>query len=163
MPENIRLRTATSEDRDFLVDMAVLAVNWLPERRLTRQEILDTPELSHYVDGWMRPDDRGIIALTPEGAPVGAAWLRQLPATDPGYGFVADDVPELSIAVVPGSRGGGVGRALIRALLAEAETVGLRAVSLSVERANRAAQWYRDEGFVVVQSFDDADTMLWTP
>jgi hypothetical protein len=34
------------------------------------------------------------------GVPIGAAWLRLMPVHDSGYGFVAPDVPELSIAVV---------------------------------------------------------------
>ena len=76
--------------------------------------------------------------------------MRQLTADDPGYGYVADGVPELGIAVLAGWRRRGVGRALIRALVADARIRGVRAVSLSVERANHAAHLYADEGFSVV-------------
>lgn len=119
------------------------------------------PALAHYVSGWMRPDDLGVVAVDQAGNLVGAAWLRYLPAADPGYGYVRDDVPELTMGVVSAWRGNGVGRALLREVLAAARAVGVLAVSLSVERANVvAARLYASEGFRTVESFDDADTML---
>ncbi|MGH3929327.1 MAG: hypothetical protein ACRDTF_05050 [Pseudonocardiaceae bacterium] len=57
------------------------------------------PDLAHYVNGWPRDGERGMIAEA-SGVPIGAAWLRLMPVHDPGYGFVAPDVPELSIGVV---------------------------------------------------------------
>ena len=94
------------------------------------------------------------------GVPIGAAWLRLMPAHDPGYGFVAPDVPELSIGVVASWRGRGVGRALLRAAAAQARAVGAALISLSVERANQAKVLYEDEGFRVVSSGPAADTMV---
>ncbi|WP_435206989.1 GNAT family N-acetyltransferase [Micromonospora sp. bgisy143] len=155
-----RIRTATSADHGFLVDMLVQAVNWLPERNWSREEILAKPELAHYVAGWMRPADFGVVAADPADRPVGAAWCRQLTAADPGYGYVSDDVPELTLGVVDSWRNRGVGRALLRAVLSVAAERGLPKVSLSVERANFAAQLYASEGFRTVKSFDDADTMV---
>jgi hypothetical protein len=40
-----------------------------------------------------------------DDTPVGAAWVRNLPASDPGYGFVAPGIPELVIAISPHSGG----------------------------------------------------------
>jgi len=94
------------------------------------------------------------------GVPIGAAWLRLMPAHDPGYGFVAPDVPELSIGVVASWRGRGVGRALLCAAAAQARAVGAALISLSVERANQAKVLYEDEGFRVVSSGPAADTMV---
>lgn len=108
--------------------------------------------------GWPRPGDGGVIAVVGE-QPIGAAWWRFFPEDDPGYGFVAATVPELSIAVVAPWRGRGVGRALLRAAIA-AVAPHCRQVSLSVERANRAQQLYVSEGFRVVASDQDADTMV---
>jgi GNAT superfamily N-acetyltransferase len=140
--------------------MLVEAVNWEPHRHRSREEIMADPPLTHYVSGWMRPDDMGVVAVAPSGLPVGAAWLRYLPATDPGYGFVRDDVPELSMGVVTSWRGRGVGRTLLRSVLAAARAAGVAAVSLSVERANFAARLYESEKFRTVESFDYSDTML---
>jgi GNAT superfamily N-acetyltransferase len=108
----------------------------------------------------MRPDDFGVVAVDSADRPVGAAWLRYLTAADPGYGYVRDDVPELSISVVEPWRGRGVGRALLRAALDAARDRDVRAVSLSVERANFAARLYAAEGFRTVESFENSDTMV---
>lgn len=162
-----RVRPAVSEDAGFVVAMLVEAVNWEPGRELSRDQIMATPSLAHYVSGWMRADDVGVLAVeTVETVddeaerPIGAAWLRYLPATDPGYGYIGDDVPELSAGVVKTWRGRGVGRALVRAVLDAARGLGVGAVSLSVERANFAAELYAGEGFRVVESFADSDTMV---
>ena len=157
---DVGIRAATPADADFLVDMLVEAVNWLPERNWPRERILSDPALAHYVAGWMRRDDVGVVAVDPADRPVGAAWFRYLTAADPGYGYVSDDVPELTIGVVNAWRGRGVGRMLLRAVLDAAGERGIRTVSLSVERANVAARLYAAEGFRTVESFTDADTMV---
>ncbi len=101
--------------------------------------------------GWPRDSDLGVVA-EPDGQPVGAAWLRFLPETEPGYGFVAPDVPELTIGVSAGWRGRGVGRALLRALAGQARARGIGQISLSVERENPAQRLYLSEGYRVVDS-----------
>ncbi|MFB9234743.1 GNAT family N-acetyltransferase [Plantactinospora siamensis] len=154
------IRPARPGDAEFLADMLVAAVNWAPDSDRSREATMADPALAHYVAGWQRPDDFGVVAVDCEGAAVGAAWLRYLTAADPGYGYVADDVPELSIGVVESWRGRSVGRALLRAAWAAARDRGVRAVSLSVERANFAARLYAAEGFRTVESFRDSDTMV---
>jgi GNAT superfamily N-acetyltransferase len=154
------IRSATPADAEFLTDMLVEAVNWEPHRHRSSEEIMADPPLTHYVSGWMCSTDLGVVAVSPVGLSIGAAWLRYLPATDPGYGYVRDDVPELSMGVVASWRGRGVGRALLRSALNAARAAGVTAVSLSVERANFAARLYQAEGFRTVESFDHSDTML---
>jgi GNAT superfamily N-acetyltransferase len=156
----VHLRPARPDDRAFITEMLVAAVNWAPGRSLTVDRILADPALAHYVAGWMRPGDLGVVATSADGTPIGAAWLRYFPTDDPGYGFVRPDVPELSIGVRASLRGKGIGRRLLRAILAAARDAGVPAVSLSVDRANAAARLYAAEGFRVTGSEVDADTML---
>lgn len=154
-------RPAESTDAAFLATMVVAAVNWdstIP--RATAEEVLSDHRNAHYVEAWPRLDDVGVIATDTGGSPIGAAWLRLFTAEDPGYGFVAEDVPELSVGVVMPWRGKGVGRALLREVLRRGAERGFIRVSLSVERANRARELYLAEGFVVVDSGQDADTMV---
>jgi hypothetical protein len=95
------------------------------------------------------------------GLPLGACWLRYRPVSNPGYGYVAADIPELTLAVRRDARGQGIGRALLRAIAAAARAAGLTSLSLSVEHANTiAARLYRSEGWRIVKSEIDADTML---
>jgi len=140
--------------------MLLEAMNWHPRSRFTRADVDADPLLRHYVEGWQRPDDLGAVAVDPAGAPIGAAWLRHFTADDPGYGFVAPDVPELSIGVVAQRRGQGVGRALLRAAAELAAARGIGRISLSCERANPAMRLYVGEGYVTVESGRDSDTMV---
>ncbi len=107
-------------------------------------EVKRNPALAIYVEGWGRDGDVGVVAMS-GGEPVGAGWVRKLK----GYGFVADDIPELAIATAHGSEGRGIGSAMLRALIAEC-TGTFRAISLSVRLENPAAKLYRRFGFVEV-------------
>lgn len=159
MDGELSSQLATAKDSDFLLDMLVEAANWPPNRHLSRSTVAADPALARYIEGWPRPGDLGLIAHA-DGNPVGAAWLRMFTADNPGYGYVADDVPELSIAVVDRWRGCGVGRALLQEIAHRARSAGHRAISLSVERANPAHHLYVSEGYRVVERGLDADTLL---
>jgi GNAT superfamily N-acetyltransferase len=155
------IRRATAEDGSFMADMLVEAANWSAEwKKKSRRRVLSAPATAKYIAGWPRATDLGVIAEA-DGAPVGAAWLRFLPAADPGYGFVAPDTPELTIGVAGDWRGQGVGRALLRGLAEQARSAGIRQISLSVERKNFAQKLYLAEGYRVVDSSDThSDTMV---
>jgi ribosomal protein S18 acetylase RimI-like enzyme len=154
------IRAATAGDAVFLEDMLVEAANWPSHPNRSREETLSEPAVAHYVDGWPRATDLGVVAHEEQERAIGAAWLRFFPETDPGYGFVREDIPELAIGVVSDRRGQGVGRTLLHALADTARQRGVDFVSLSVERANAAVMLYRAEGFQVVDRRDHADTML---
>ena len=82
---------------------------------------------------------------------IGAAWYRYLPAEDPGFGFVDPAIPEVTMALLPGWRGRGIGQILLQALMREAGAAGANALSLSVDPSNGAAlQLYQRLGFVAV-------------
>ena len=81
------------------------------------------------------------------GVPVGAAWLRVFsgrelgPWDDPG-------TPVLAIAVEPLSRGVGVGRLLMTALIEVAMTSGVPAINLTTGTFNEVAVYlYHSCGF----------------
>ena len=155
------IRNATAGDGEFLADMLVAAVNWSPAwKPRSRRRVLAAPATAHYIAGWPRGTDLGVIAEAGAG-PVGAAWVRFFTAEDPGYGFTAPDVPELTVGVAAPWRGQGAGRLLLRAVAARAAAAGIRRISLSVERANFARGLYRSEGYTVAgASGPQSDTMV---
>jgi GNAT superfamily N-acetyltransferase len=155
------IRAAASGDGAFMADMLVEAVNWSAKwKKQSRRRVLSTHRTAHYISGWPRDTDLGVIAEADE-EPIGAAWLRFHPASDPGYGFVSPEVPELTIGVAVHWRGRGAGRALLRAIDEQALPAGIRQISLSVERANFAQKLYLSEGYQIVDSSDrDSDTMV---
>ena len=155
-----RTRPAGQADGAFLGDMVVEAANWRPGAALPKHQVLTAPEHSRYVSGWKRPTDAGFVAVDPTGTPIGAAWYRLLPRSDPGFGYVGTSVPELIIGVRPIWRAHGVGRALLQALTRQARADGYGRLSLSVERGNFAVTLYRSEGFAVTQSGIGRDTMV---
>lgn len=77
-----------------------------------------------------------------------------------GYGWVAADIPELSMAVLPDHQGQGIGGALLDTVCALVRMSGFPAVSLSVEDGNGAAKLYADHGFVSVGRNGDSDVLV---
>lgn len=153
------IRDATSADGPFLEEMLAVAADWRPDTAVrSTSEVLAEPALAHYVEGWPRPGDFGVVAEDTD-VRVGAAWCRQHTADDPGYGYVADDVPEVSIGVVAGRRGEGIGRRLMTAVIEAAGARGVDALRLSVEVDNPARRLYDRIGFVVVDDALGAVTM----
>ncbi|MBN1370890.1 MAG: GNAT family N-acetyltransferase [Anaerolineaceae bacterium] len=154
------LRPIAASDQDFLWEMLYQAVYVPPGSPAPPREIIRQPELAHYVQDWPQPGDLGFIAAeATTGKPLGAAWLRLFSAESPGYGFVAEGIPELSVAVLPECRGQGVGTALLEGLLAAARGQ-YAAVSLSVSAGNPAAKLYRRLGFAVYEQTGDSLTMV---
>lgn len=121
-------------------------------------DALRDEHLSRYLEGWGRPGDVALIAET-NGKPIGAAWYRLFPQAAPGYGFIDESTPELSLAVSPDHRRRGVGSALLDALLQRAKRDGHAAVSLSVEADNPAFHLYETHGFERVEKVQGAWTM----
>jgi GNAT superfamily N-acetyltransferase len=157
-----RIRPATGEDARVLADMLVEAANWDAARARPRISVLADRSVARYVAGWKRPGDFGCVAEDARGVAVGACWARLFPANDPGYGFVAVGVPELTLGVYPYWRAQGAGRALLRELAREAAARGHARLSLSIARGNFAHRLYQSEGYVTVSVRDGAETMVRT-
>ena len=122
-------------------------------------DILREPHFARYISGWGRSGDIGVVAEDEQGQPLGAAWYRFFSPEERGFGFVSQDVPELTVAVRPDARGRGTGTALLEALLARARTAQVSSLSLSVEEDNPALALYQRLGFVGVGRVGNALTM----
>src|SRR3954466_12378535 len=131
----LRCRPARTEDFSFLATMLGEAAVWRPDKPTpTGEQVMADPRYARYLAGWPRPGDYGLVAE--QGGPVGAAWYRTYTDAEHGYGFVAEDVPELSIAVIASRRHEGIGRRLLTDLIAASVADGWRALSLSVAEKN---------------------------
>ncbi len=155
----MQLRPATSADQAALNDLLYHAISVGPGERAPDRDIVNKPELARYVREWGSvAADYGVLAVE-GGTVLGGAWLRQWRGAERGYGFVDEDTPELSIAVVPTRRGEGIGTELLRRLLDEAAKRHAR-VSLSVASHNPARTLYEREGFTLHAVVGDSITML---
>ena len=118
--------------------------------------IIARPELQVYVRDFGQGVGDCCMAAVVDGRVVGAAWARVMN----DYGHLDDETPSLAIALLPEHRGGGIGTALMTALLEKLRRDGWKRVSLSVQRKNAAARLYRRLGFRVAVSRDDEDIMV---
>ena len=110
----------------FMRSLLTHAYNWHVNR-------LDaTVPISRYVDGWGRPGDTALLAIE-SGHRVGAGWFRLFRESAPGYGFVDESTPEVTIVVVPSRQGEGIGQLLLAGLVERAQADAYRALSVSVE------------------------------
>lgn len=65
------VRRATANDTAFLWETLLVAANWNPDRpRRTIADVMRDPTLTHYVEGWPRDGDAGVVA--DDHGPVGA-------------------------------------------------------------------------------------------
>lgn len=137
------IRKGSAADVPFMRSMLAHAYAW-------RVNALDAEiPLTRYVDNWGREGDVSLIA-TETGHRVGAAWFRVFRSGEPGYGFIDEATPELTISIVPSRRRHGVGQELLDALLEKARAEGHQAVSLSVEADSPAVAFYERNGFARV-------------
>ncbi|GAB3059527.1 GNAT family N-acetyltransferase [Sediminivirga luteola] len=161
-PVTLRPLPADTGTEAFLRPFLGLVVNWLDLRPALSEEAIATDDiLNGYVAGWGREGDLALGAWAAgDEELIGAAWLR-LPTEDwHGHGYVARDIPELAMAVMPEYRGGGTGRRLLTALISMARMAGHPSLSVSVEDGNDAATLYASLGFTVVGRSGTADTLL---
>jgi len=157
--DDVQCRPAGVADLPFLATMLGEAAVWRPDKPTpTGDEVMADPRYAMYLAGWPRPGDHGIVAE--DGEPLGAAWYRTYTEASHGYGFVGEDVPELSIAVIASRRQQGIGRRLLVDLVAASVAQGFSALSLSVNEGNPARRLYESVGFVPVERHDRSWTMV---
>jgi len=157
--EEVRFRSAGFEEFNFLATMLGEAAVWRPDKPTpTADQVLADPRYSMYLAGWPRPGDYGLIAE--QGVPVGAAWYRTYTTASHGHGFVAEEIPELSIAVIASRRQVGIGRRLLVDLIGASDSQGYAALCLSVSEANPARRLYESVGFVPAEKHGSSWTMV---
>ena len=157
--KTVRYRPAGPEDFTFLATMLGESAVWRPDKPTpTSDQVLADPRYALYLAGWPRQGDSGLVAE--QDGPVGAAWYRTFTEASHGYGFVAEDVPELAIAVIASRRHEGIGRRLLIDLIKASIAQGYPALSLSVNGDNPARDLYESVGFVPVERHGSSWTMV---
>ncbi|MEO1348828.1 MAG: N-acetyltransferase [Cyanobacteria bacterium J06635_15] len=153
------IRLAEPTDEPFLWEMLYQALYVPPGTPPLPRDIVFQPELAKYVEHWGQQGDIGCIAVSvPQHIAIGAAWLRLFTRDNPGYGYIDDNTPELSIAVLPDYRRQGIGTRLLTDLFERADSM-YDAVSLSVSQDNPALRLYQHFGFEISEQQGDSFTM----
>lgn len=143
------IRPADKSDEAYLWRMLYYAAH-MDEDGVAPETAMSNPDLAPYVENWRnRAGDLGFIAVSEDGEPAGAAWIRVMPAESPLYRWVAARTPELAIAVAPAFAGMGAGTKLLRYLIPAARAI-CPAIVLSVRANNPAKRLYERFGFATV-------------
>lgn len=160
MPDKLKIRQAEAKDYPFMREMLYESI-FIPEGEDRPPfSIIDDPAIYKYINGWMKASDIGFIAEL-GGEAVGAAWARLFENAEAGgYGFVDNSTPELGLAVSKEYRSKGIGTALMKALMAELKQKGYERISLSVDKLNRAVDFYKKLGFKVIKEKDTDYLMI---
>ena len=156
--EGLVVRAAVGDDLPLIRRMLYEAANRPGTAWPAFVESMEEERNRRFWAGWMRDGDIGVVAE--EGTvPVGAAWIRRFAGEE--LSPIDDaDVPVLAIGVERDHRGRGVGGLLMDALIVEARTAGVRAISLTTGLFNEAAlRLYEAHGFTEVLRHGDGVQM----
>lgn len=155
------IRCLKKTDVDFLYDMCYEAV-YVPEGKVkpSKGELMCNKDIVKYVKYFgCISTDRGVAAVNEQGELMGAAWYRLFDSSCKGYGFISDNIPELSTAIKAKYRGEGIGTKLLESLIGKARDEEYKAVSLSVDPENPARRLYEKLGFKKVGESGTSWTM----
>jgi len=156
----VSIRSLTQNDESILWDFLYYALYVSSNSQPFPRSIVRQPEISRYVEGWGRTHDQGFLAED-EQRPIGCAWIRVFAGNQPGFGYINDFIPELSIAVLPDFRKKGIGTELFSRLLEQISAL-FPAISLSVHKENPARRIYERFGFEVMNDSGESITMIKT-
>lgn len=144
--EFINLNT---NDYPLLREMLYLAI-FVPEGDPPYpRSIVDHPEISKYVKNWGTIGDFG-IKVKYNGDIIGAAWARLFNKNNKGFGFIDNTTPEISMAIIKEYRNKSIGTKLLEEIFKTARNLGYKALSLSVDKKNKAWNLYKRMGFKIV-------------
>lgn len=154
--KNIRI----DRSDNFILKEILYHALYVPEGAVRYEKsVLDLPEISKYVKCWGRNGDFG-IKMVAEDKIIGAIWGRLFTVKDPGYGFVNDQTPEITMAMLPGYRNQGLGSKMYRDFEELARELRFTSLSLSVDKANPACRFYLRQGYEIIKEEATAYTMV---
>ncbi len=151
------IRKMTVPEYPLLSDFLYEAIFILEGIKPPSRDIIASPELQIYVErfGALKADFALVAEI--EGKIVGAVWVRIMN----DYGHIDDETPSLAISLYKEYRGQGIGTNMMKEMLSLLKTHGYKRVSLSVQKANYAAEMYRKIGFEIIKENGDEWIMLW--
>ena len=120
------------------------------------KSIIYRPELQVYISEFGTSEHDISLVADVYGEIVGAVWVRIMN----DYGHIDNKTPSFAISVYKKYRGKGVGTALMKEMLTILKMRGYEQASLSVQKANFAAEMYRKLGFQVVEENEEEYLML---
>ncbi len=123
-------------------------------------DVINTPEISVYIDDFLKKKDDYCLVADVDGIIVGAVWVRILAGEIKGYGNINDKTPEFSVSLLKEYRNQGIGTSLMKKMIEYLKEKGYEQASLSVSKDNYAVRMYEDLGFNIIDEKKDDYIML---
>ncbi len=155
---NIKLKNITKNNYNFLREMLYEAICVPESEKPLPKSIIYEPDLIKYINNWGREGDIGLIAEYKKEM-IGAIWVSIFPEDQKGYGFIDEKTPEISMAVKRQYRNKGIGTKLMLSIIDKIKKQGYNAISLSVDKKNRALDLYNRFGFEIFEELETSYTM----
>ncbi len=156
MPAGVELRPIGPADEDFLFrlyastrDGEMALLDWSDAQKEAFLRMQFDAQHKYYVEQF--PEARLDLVVL-EGEPIGRLYVDRRD----------DEIRLIDIALLPEHRGGGIGGAMMRELLAEARAAA-KPVRIHVERFNPAMRLYQRLGFERIEEQGVYDLMEWRP
>ena len=144
---NYTIRTMKKQEFPLLEDFLYEAIFNSEGMEVPPRSVISLPELQTYIkDFGLLKDDFALVAEI-EKQIVGAVWVRIMN----DYGHIDSSTPSLAISLYKEYRGQGIGTDMMKEMLSLLKTHGYKSVSLSVQKANYAAEMYQKIGFDIIR------------
>jgi len=148
------------EEHHFLKEMLYQAIFVSPGTNKFAKSILEEPSLKKYFESWNRNDGDIAIVAVHESQLVGAVWGRKFKPENKGFGYIDENTPEISMAVLKNYRGQQIGTDLLKQIENEYFKSGVDSISLSVDKRNPAVSFYKRAGYIFYEDHETAITMV---
>lgn len=120
------------------------------------KSIINSPELQVYVSDFGTQEHDHALLAEVNGKIVGAVWVRIMN----DYGHIDDTTPSFAISLYKEYRGQGIGTDMMQKMLTTLKNAGYKQASLSVQKANYAANMYLKLGFETVSENEEEYIMV---
>ena len=154
---HIGFREITDQDMGFLLSLyrttreaEIAQINWSENEKQAFCEMQFEAQHSHYQKHY--PDALWLV-IEQEHRPIGRLYLERRPK----------EHRIIDIALLPETRGRGIGAALLQDLQRGAAEDEARGIGIHVEKVNPAMALYHRLGFATVEDKGVYDLLLWTP
>lgn len=153
------IRAIKPTETAFLSDMLYEAL-YIPngEPKLP-QDIIYQPQLFAYIKGFGQQSDMCLVAEW-EKQLIGAIWIRLFTEEAKGYGFVNEQTPELSMALLENYQNKGIGTQLLKKMIEKLTDLKYKHVSLSVDKRNFAYNMYKKHHFKEIHAEGNSIIMI---
>ena len=157
---DLEFRLLKKEELSFLEEMLYEALFVPPDKPKFPKSIINEPATRKYIKNWNEQENDIAIVVTNKNELLGVIWGRTFNEENKGFGYVSEQIPEISMAVKPKFRNKGIGKRLLIEIEAKYNLAGIKALSLSVDKLNPAIKLYERNGYSFFEDAGTAITML---